>query len=491
MPNADELTLTLTSDDFPTDRLRVRAFSGKEAISRLFSYDVELVSLDHDGPSAQAMTGAHVTLVIERYPGSTGGWSGVRRLHGVVAEVDDLLAAHADFRVYRLRVVPRAFALALVETQDIFMHRAVPEIVAGKLEAVGLGGPATALRIEGQYAAREFVVQYQESDLAFVSRLTEHLGISFFFEHGEADETLVFTDAAIGFARVEGGPIPFRPRGEAGDVFALEAKSRMIPAYYAVRDYNYRTPLLELTAEHELPDGAAGGVIEYGAHHKTPEEGKVLARIRAEERHATQLVYSGKSAVPTLAAGAAFTLEGHPDLGTVDLLVIEVEHRATQAVDGLPSAEAPGYTNSFRAIPADRTYRPPRVTPRPRIAGLVTGIIESPPGAALESGPVRYAKLDEQGRYLVRFLFDTTPPGERPASRPVRMIQNHVGEDYGTHFPLKPGIEVVLGFIDGDPDRPLIVGAVPNPIKPSPVTHVNPGVHRVKTSTGITVDMAE
>ena len=91
----------------------------------------------------------------------------------------------------------------------------------------------------------------------------------------------------------------------------------------------------------------------------------------------------------------------------------------------------------------------------------------------------------------MRFLFDTTPPGERPASRPVRMIQNHVGEDYGTHFPLKPGVEVVIGFIDGDPDRPLIVGAVPNPIKPSPVTNADPGVHRIRTSTGITVDMAE
>jgi type VI secretion system secreted protein VgrG len=150
-------------------------------------------------------------------------------------------------------------------------------------------------------------------------------------------------------------------------------------------------------------------------------------------------------------------------------------------------SEEPGYTNAFRAIPADRTYRPPRVTPKPRISGLVTGIVD--PGPA---GPgAKYAQIDEHGRYLVRFLFDTTPPGERPVSRRVRMVQNHAGENYGTHFPLHPGVEVVVGFVDGDPDRPLIVGAVPNPMKPSPVTHAEAGLHRIRTSTGIMMEMGE
>ncbi len=301
---------------------------------------------------------------------------------------------------------------------------------------------------------------------------------------------MVFTDGAAGFPHLEGGPITFRPRGEQQDVFALQSKSRMIPAYYAVDDYNYRTPQLDIIAGHEVADGFAGGVIEYGSHHKTPAEGQTLASIRAEERRATQLVYTGRSGVPSLAAGVRFTLQDHPDLGSVDLLVTEIEHRAVQIIPGLDEEghkEEQGYWNTFRAIPADRTYRPPRVTPRPHIHGLVTGIVDGGPGG----GSRKYAHLDEQGRYLVRFLFDTTPPGERPASKPVRMIQNHAGENYGTHFPLKPGIEVVIAFIDGDPDRPLIVGAVPNPIKPSPVTETNPGLHRIRTLTGITVDMAE
>jgi type VI secretion system secreted protein VgrG len=181
------------------------------------------------------------------------------------------------------------------------------------------------------------------------------------------------------------------------------------------------------------------------------------------------------------------TIANHPDKGSLELLITEVEHEARQIVSARSQTEDPGYANRFRAIPASRTYRPPRITPKPRIAGLVTGIID--PGAA---GPgARYAQLDEQGRYLVRFLFDTTPPGERPASPRVRMVQNHAGETYGTHFPLHPGVEVVIGFIDGDPDRPLIVGAVPNPIKPSPVTGAEEGLHRIRTSTGITIEMGE
>jgi type VI secretion system secreted protein VgrG len=485
MSHHDVLTFTIESSHFACDDLAVRRFTGKESIGHLFEYDLEVVCKHHDGPDPDTMTGAEVTLVIERFEGQGAGWDGVRRLHGVVAEVDDLLSGHADLRVYRLHVVPHAFALALVETQDIFMGLCVPDLIKAKLGAVGLTD--VDFRLIGTYAERELVVQYKESDLAFISRLAEHLGISFFFEHGELGEKMVFTDHPGGFGHADSPePLPFRARGDARDVFALEAKRRMIPAFYAVRDYNYRKPLLEITAEHELASAFPGGVIEYGTHHKTLEEGKILAVVRAEERRAAQLVYTGKSAVPALSAGSRFTLD-HPDLGAIELLVTEVEHQASQVVHGVGSAGEPGYANTFRAIPADRAYRPPRVTPKPRIAGLITGVIDA--GGA--PGTPKYAQLDSEGRYTVRFLFDTTPRGERPASRPVRMLQNHVGEGYGTHFPLKPGVEVAIGFIDGDPDRPLIVGAAPNAMTPSPVNNENPGVHRIRTSSGIVVDMAE
>ena len=124
----------------------------------------------------------------------------------------------------------------------------------------------------------------------------------------------------------------------------------------------------------------------------------------------------------------------------------------------------------------------------PKIHGLLTGLVEPRPDARL--GTV--ADLDEEGRYTVRLLFDASPLDERQgSSHRVRMIQLHAGPDYGAHFPLKAGVEVLLAFVDGDPDRPLIVGAAPNPVTRSPVTAADSLMHRLKTSTGILIEMKD
>jgi type VI secretion system secreted protein VgrG len=476
----DTLDIRLESPGFATDRLKLCKLSGRETISQLFSFDVEIACLDPDGIDGRAMTGEDVVIVFER--------SGVelRRIHGMIAEVHDLLANLLEHRTYRLRVVPRAFRLTLVETQEIASNMTVPEIIQHKLELVGLSGADVALRLFSSYAPREFVAQFKETDFAFVCRLAEHVGISFFFEHKDGRDTMVFTDGAAGFQPAVGSATrQFRARGEEQDVFELEARSRVVPSAFIVRDYNYRLPLLDLTAEHVLSSGFAGGVVEFGSHHKTPAEGKTLAQVRAEERQATQLVYAGRSDACAFAAGATFTLTGHPQIASLDLLLVEVEHVANLVVSAREGLEdQPAYVNTFRAAPAEQTYRPPRITPIPRISGLVTGIVDAGPG-----GSETYAQIDDQGRYLVRFLFDTAESGG--VSRPVRMIQNHAGENYGTHFPLKPGIEVLIAFVNGDPDRPIIVGAAPNPLTPSPVDARNRQTHRIKTRTGVVIDLVD
>jgi type VI secretion system secreted protein VgrG len=210
--------------------------------------------------------------------------------------------------------------------------------------------------------------------------------------------------------------------------------------------------------------------------------------VRAEERQATELVYTGRSTIPAMTAGATCSIEGHPHLADPRLLITEVTHEASQAtmLAGSPGDERP-YTNTFRAIPASRTYRPPRVTPKPRIPGVVTGIIDDPTNAS--SG--QNAMIDDEGRYTVRFLFDTAAPGERRASRPIRMAQPHAGAGYGTHFPLKPGIEVLIAFVNGDPDRPIIAGAVPNPLTPSPVVASNAKLNRIVTVSGVRFDIKD
>ncbi len=480
----DRVRVRLDSGEFPCDNVEIRELHGEEAISRLFSFHVDIVCFEEDGLDTEKMLGAGVSLVFEQ------GSLEVRRVYGMVAEVTDKLETESMWRSYRLWIVPRVWRSTLVETQEVYLDTSVPDLVAQKLALVGLAGADVEMRLRGTYPARELTVQYKETDVAFVSRLAEHLGICFFFEHEGGSDKIVFSDDNSGFRPlVDAEVVPFRPRGEKVDIFELEARSRAFPASFAVQDYNYRTPLVDLTRVFESPQGFGGGVVEYGAHHKTPAEGAPIARLRAEERAVENRYYVGRSDRSQLAPGGTFTLSGHPRLEGAELLVVEVEHHALQTVkmQGAAGGDEP-YRNTFRAVEKGLAYRPPRATPRPRIHGVLTALVEPNP-----SGEVgEQAMIDAEGRYTVKFYFDAGDVAGRPKnSRPVRMIQAHAGPSYGVHFPLKPGVEVLIVFMDGDPDRPLIVGSVPNPITPSPVVEEVNLMNRIETASGLIIEMRD
>ncbi len=472
------VSLSLESKGEAWDHVRVHRLSGREAISDLFSFDVGVVcEAGHELPDG-ALPGADVTLIVEH------GGDEVRRVHGILGPVREDLDAPGGRASYSLRIVPRALRLSLVETQDIYLERSVPEILKSKLERHDFGPDEFELRLLETYPTRDFVVQYRESDLAFVKRLCEHVGISFFFEHTGGCDKLVFTDHAAGFPPApQAEEIHHRPRGEALDVFALSVVSDLVPTSFIIQDYNYRTPQVDLSAVFDLESGNGGGVVEYGAHVKTPAEAERLAKVRGEERACRQKVYEGESALPALAAGMRSTLVDHPRLPATPLLVTEVRHEATLPVfheTAAGPAAPPRYRNTFRAIPGDVLFRPARTTPKPRIAGFITGIVQ--PGPDGESGGV--AQIDSEGRYTVQLHFDTTQHGEEKASHAVRMAQPFAGPSYGMHFPLRRGTEVLLAFADGDPDRPVIVGALYNSASPSPVVAQNARKHQLKAASG-------
>jgi type VI secretion system secreted protein VgrG len=477
--NKPSLEVLLESGDFPCDRIQISKVSGRERISELFRFEIVLACLEPRGLDADKVTGSTASLVF------LADGAEVRRIHGMISEVSDLLDSETEFGTYRLIFVPRAFRMALVKTQEIFVDVSVPEILERTLTVAGLADDFD-LRLIGEYQRREFVVQYAETDLAFVSRITEHLGISFFFEHTSGRDRIVFTDHKDGFHAAEGAPaVRFRPRGERKDVYRLDITTRLIPSTYIVSDYNDENPQLDLTSTCELKDGYGGGVIEWGTNFKVPEDGARFALIRAEERMVDGYSITGESGLATLSAGARFTLEDHPRLPTAPLLVFEIEHRLHQSALASGGASEPlQYTNVFRAVPASSTYRPARSTPRPRIHGVQSGIVDTAPGV-----DVTHAWIDDHGRYTIRVLFDTATPGERKSSLPIRMAQAHTGPNYGIHFPLRPGAEVLLAFVDGDPDRPVIVGSVPNAITRTPVFDAEPTMHRIRTASGVLVEI--
>lgn len=484
MAHDERVTARLESRDFSCDHIQIHRVEGREAISQLFSFEIGLICVEPGHLSPDDVAGANASLVFEQ-DGEI-----VRTIHGMIAEVEDLIDTEPATSSYRIVLVPHAHRLTLVETQEIFLSLSVPDIVKRKLELVRLGAQDVEMHLAGKYEAREMVVEYKESDLAFISRLTEHLGISFFFTHEDGHDKIVFADSADGFAQLPGRPsVMFKARGEQRGVYAIHYTTRISPKRFIQHDYNYRTPRVHVSGSHVAESGLAGGVVEYGAHAKTPTASKAMAQVRAEEREATHRYYHGESTMVAFTAGSRFELEDHPKLPNQSFLLVEVEHHLTQPVTLHSANERPAsYQNTFRATPANKTYRPPRVTPKPRISGIVTGIVE--PRADGNVG--KYADIDQEGRYTVRFTFDTAPSNKRfKSSRPIRMIQPHAGPNYGMHFPLHPGVEVAITFVDGDPDRPLIQGAIPNPGTSTPVQRQNSVESRVQTASGLQIIMKD
>lgn len=485
--------LTLETETLPNGELELIKLRGREVISQLFEYEILAVCRDPSAFEPEEIVGEPAALVFRRDDEE------VRRVYGMISTVSDRLETETEHTTYRLTFVPRAYRLTLVETLDVFLDITVPDVIRQKMTDAGFqekapgGDPGTGsahrrlgqapaghdfeLRLYDKYPIRDFVVQYKETDLAFISRLCEHLGISVTCEHESGKDVLVFTDANEGFRAVEGRETaPFRGRGERRDVYAFEETIRMIPAQYVVRDYNYRTPQVTLTGQAQVPTGL-GSVVEYGSHVKTPEEAEKMAQVRAQERMAGRRVYKGTADVPTLRAGARFTLQGHPR-GDTKLLLTETVIEAEQVTLGFSGVKESCFRVDFTAVSDKRRFRPARLTPKPRIHGVVTGVIDSP------KDDTRYADVDDQGRYKVRFLFDTTSPEKGQASKLVRMAQPHAGEGYGMHFPLRPGVEVMITFVDGDPDRPIIVSTVPNPQTASPVQAGNAPRNIIRTGGG-------
>lgn len=445
----------------------VEAFRGREAVSEPFRFEVELTSKDPD-VDARAVLGAAATLT--RFRGDEPV-----TVHGVVAAFD-AGDQTPDRARYRAVLVPRLWRLGLAQQSRVFQDATVPEVVLAVLAGHGLGAGAVRVELAETYPRSEFVVQYQESDLAFVRRLLEREGVWFTFDHGSDVDMIVLADRASSFLAIGDGPagdadVAFRAgsglvrdRGEAVDRFA--ARDHLVPGRVVLNDYNYRTPDTPLEVEADVAGGGPEEVYAFGDHYKTAAEGERLARVRAEALACRARTATGEGDVAAFTAGATFTLAGHPrrDLDG-DYLLTAVEHRAARPDTGGDGAPALLYHNTFDALPARAPFRPERATPVPTAPGLMTARTESAGGL--------YAFVDEEGRYRARLAMDRAGAPDAQATRPLRMAQPYSGPGYGLHLPNHAGTEMLLGFTNGDVDRPVALGTVPNPSQGSPAVAQN------------------
>ena len=474
---------TFVSQAFAEDTFLVASFTGVEGISRLYEYDIVLAAEDPEIDSRSALQNPATFTTIaadHEFP-----------VHGILARFEQLQEVDETI-FYRAVLVPRLWQTSLYHENQLFLDKSVPDIIEELLGQAGLTSNDYELRLTGNYEPWEYICQFRETDFNFISRWMEREGIYYYFEQTDSGDKVVITDRSTSHENISGETsIPYLPPSgqaptEEDCVHSFTCRQQVLPMRVLLKDYNYRRPTLDLRSEADVDTEAGRGTVYiYGEHFKTPEQGTALARIRAEEFLCGERVFYGESTAASLCPGFLFELTDHyRDSYNQRYLVTELKHEGKSArflfqTEGEGGSSKPrmGYNNQFTLISAEVQFRAERKSPKPRFYGTMNATIDA-------AGDGQYAEIDDEGRYKVILPFDQSGNSGGKASRWVRMAQPYAGANYGMHFPLHKGTEVLLTFVDGDPDRPIIAGSVPNPDTMSPVIGGNQSQSMIRTGGG-------
>lgn len=434
--------------------LRVVRFTGHEGLSRLFELQVEL-ACDDPCLAFPEVVGKPALLTID-------DGQAFRCLHGMISRFE-LMSVLPRYTLYLATLVPQAWKLALRYDCRIFQRQSTPEIIRQVLDGAGLPSEHYRLCLNGTYEARDYCVQYRESDWSFLGRLMEEDGIFYFFEHHEDKHVLVMGDGPAACPPISGvEAVAFRHA--TGMVSAEEHVQRFCyaeeiqPGRVSLRDFNFKRPALSMSAEDKAEKDVDLEVYDYPGEYQnpgrgSPAKGGTLASLRLQAWQAARTTASGESTCKRLLPGHLFTLYEHSraELNARYLVTRVVHHgQQPQVLEEEAPSGGSGYSNSFFCQAADVPYRPARQTPRPIIRGVQTAIVVGPEGEEVYP--------DEYGRVKVQFHWDR----HGMSSCWIRVSQGWAGEAWGAMFIPRIGQEVIVDFIEGDPDRPIITGRVYN-----------------------------
>jgi type VI secretion system secreted protein VgrG len=448
--------------------------SGQEAIGDLYEYALDLASedLDVDG---DALLGKNATLTIVR-------GARERKIRGVVRRVEHL-GVRAARKMVRAVLVPALWSLSQRVDSRIFQTKNAQVILREVLEApLAVFGRSVRFDLTREPHEREYCVQYRESDLDFVRRITEEEGIAWYFDHESDPEVLVISDHNGAFSdapAVDGAVVVAGPEADTHGEESMrhfEAWRALRTTSTVARDFDWTRPNLDMTRasrgtdvngmdreSYDYPAGLAIGPYDQGAKQYTDDDGNDRVRIRREVRASREQRFEGESNVVGFTVGYAFALTGHgtPELDRRYVLTrIEIEGEAPEHLyedshDAETHATLPErYRNHITCVADDVPYRARQNTSRPRIAGSQTATVVGPAGEEIYT--------DEHGRVKVQFHWDRKGTRDENSSCWIRVQQAWAGPGWGFVFLPRIGMEVVVGFLEGDPDRPLITGCVYN-----------------------------
>jgi len=457
---ANETHFSLTLEGVDHD-FQVLEFRGREAISQPYRFDLELVS---ERPDLDLQALLHKPGFLAFDPSGIG-------IHGLVHRIAQCESGQRLTR-YRLTLVPQLAYLAHRTNQRIFQHLSVPQIVAQVLKEHGIQADAYRFQLGPVvYPAREYCVQYDETDLHFIQRLCEEEGIHYHFEHSTRGHLLVFGDDQTSFARLGQPTAYLQDNGMTADEpvikrFAVRVATRT--SRVSRRDYDFEQPKLLMEAAYR-GESAADALpqpdledYDYPGRFTERARGKHLSQ-RALERHRHDYrLAEGNSDQPGLVSGHLLEMSDHPRREWNDLwLLTEVLHEGKQPQvleesitnhvdtgDGF----AQGYRNRFSATPWDIPFRPALHHPKPKVLGSQTAVVTGPAGEEIH--------CDKYGRVRVQFHWDREGQADDKTSCWLRVSSSWAGDRYGGIAIPRVGMEVLVTFLEGDPDQPLVTGCL-------------------------------
>ncbi|MCP4247585.1 MAG: type VI secretion system tip protein VgrG [bacterium] len=491
-----EAQLAFEVDGLSADQLLVVRYCGTEALAQLYRFDVEVATSESE-LYLDDIVGRAAKLTVSTAFGD-------RWFHGIVSRFE-LTGESPDQRYFRAELVPEVWLLTQRYDSRIFQNMSVPEIVTEVLTAAGIDADHCRLDLQGTYPAREYCVQYRETDYNFIARLMEHAGIWWAFEQTADGHQMVCGDSPVACPAIEdGSELPYVPATGLSipeeHVAGFRVGLAMRPGSVGLNDFDFTNPKLDLHS-------AASAERDAGlAHHDCPGEyasqadGTGRVQLRLEEFEAGRIQAAGESNCHRLSPGRTFDLIEHPcealNSGFLVTLVThqgrQSTHRTATGTNGtgsllnghdrrwsqspiyhagrfareldpagangegqpLPGFDQPAYRCRFSCIPASVTFRPARSTPWPDLRGSQTARVVGPASEEIYT--------DEYGRVKVQFNWDRRQGFDENASCWIRVSQGMAGGQYGMMFLPRVGQEVVVDFLEGNPDKPIIVGRVYN-----------------------------
>jgi len=430
-----------------TDELLLTSINGIETISSLFQFSLTALSQNTD-IKPEDLIHKSVTFTINA--------DEKRDFNGYVSHFSFGEIKNSGLREYHLTIVPWTWFLNQNENRRIFQNKNTKDIVSQVFSDLGYND--FDFKAEGGNP-REYCVQYGESDLTFVMRLLAEEGYASFFSHDKKKHTLVIVDQMSAYAESANSKLTYS-KGNSPDaeINAWQHNYELKKGEWIVNDYNFKEPNKNLTSQ-----STSKSKLEKNGqfkHYSYPSQydfalGKKLADARMDAEEAGANTISGGSSCSSFSAGQFFSLlkhEAKSEMGKY--LLLSVHHQANDASYFSSQGGDQQYSNSFSCMPLENMYRPPMVYARPVMYGPQSALVTGPKGEEIY--------IDEFGRIKVQFMWDQLGKKDENSSCFIRVMQSFAGNGWGSSFIPRIGHEVIISFLDGDPDRPIVTGSVYN-----------------------------